>query len=470
MNNKLIIASFPLIFISVLITGQESLQVLPDNQEPQATIEKETLIYGFIRGGFYAGKDQNDNKPYISSAFSDFGLKVETGNNLNFKAFADLRFRYGTEFEKPVSRLDIREAFVTVNGKRWDLSAGQKIIRWGRADFTNPTSKLSPTNFISRSPDPEDMNMGNLLISGRWFPVPQVSINAVVIPFYRSSVLLTDPLPLPSYVNIRQIDSLITDKSMFSYGLKTDFHLQHLDFSISWFDGYDPMPGTALTKFNLDMSGGVPVPYTGLTMTPYKIKNAGFDFETTAGSLGFRGEAAWSMPYRSFKTYEYVPLQEIKWVAGTDWTTGDWRLTLEYSGKFIPDFVPATAEPILGTEPDFSQLAILLSTPGFNLEDYVRDQVGAFNRLYNYQLKEFYHSAGFRVETDLLYGKLTPSVFTLYNFTSRDFLLMPEILYKPSDGLTIKIGGEYYSGPKGSIYDIIHKFMNSLMVGLRVDF
>ena len=79
-------------------------------------------------------------------------------------------FSYGVEFLEPVNRLDIREAYVKVNGKRWDLSAGQKIVKWGRADFTNPTSKLSPQNLISRSPDREDMDMGNLLSAFNWYP------------------------------------------------------------------------------------------------------------------------------------------------------------------------------------------------------------------------------------------------------------------------------------------------------------
>ncbi len=117
---------------------------------------------------------------------------------------------------------------------------------------------------------------------------------------------------------------------------------------------------------------------------------------------------------------------------------GNWRITAEYSGKFIPDFETAPVEPFIGTEFDLAQLAILMADPDFDLEDYVRQQVGAFNRLYNYQLERSYHSAGLRIETDLFYGKLTPSVFTLYNFTSRDFLLMPELKYKPADGLTIK--------------------------------
>lgn len=461
MNNILRI----LILFFFLIPAISSAQEIPASDT-----EKTGLLYGFVRAGFYAEKNASDNKPYISSAFSDLGLKVQNKDNQLFKAFADLRFRYGTEFLKPVTRFDIREAYVTLNGKWWDVSAGQKIIKWGRADFTNPTSKLSPRNLVSRSPDSEDMDMGNLLMSARMHPSSFISLEADLIPYYRSSVLLIDPITLPSYVRINQIEALVTDKKFFSYGLKADLHLKSVDMGLSWFDGYDPMPGMALTGFNLDLSGPVPVPNTELTMTPYKIRNIGLDFETTAGSIGLRGEAAWTIPYGSSIAYEYVPFEEIKWVAGFDWTSGNWRFTAEYSGKSIIDFVPATAEPFIGTEPDPAQLAFLLSLPNFNMGEYVRQQVGAFNRLYNYQMEKAYHSAGFRIESDLFYGKLTPSVFTLYNFTSHDFLVIPELIYKPADDLAISIGGEFYSGRKGSVYDIIDEFMNCIRFSIRVDF
>ena len=78
--------------------------LIPDNN----TAGK--ILSGFVRGGFYAGIDKTDDKLYIPSAFSDFGLKFGTGNERNFKAFADIRFRYGSEFLEPVSKFDIREA------------------------------------------------------------------------------------------------------------------------------------------------------------------------------------------------------------------------------------------------------------------------------------------------------------------------------------------------------------------------
>jgi hypothetical protein len=461
----LVISAGFLFLISNLVQSQDTISAF---NSVDNSLEK--TLGGFVRGGFYSWVNKTDDKLYIPSAFSDLGLKLETGNGKNFRTFSDIRFRYGAEFQKPVSKLDIREAWVGVNGKKWNISAGQKIIKWGRCDFTNPTSKLSPLNMISRSPDREDMDMGNLLASVDYYPWERINLEAVVVPFYRSSVLIIDPIPLPDYVVINQLPSLVTEKEMFSYGIKADFHLNLFDWSLSWFEGYDPMPGIALTEFNLDMTQPIPLPYIELSVKPYKNRVLGIDFETAVGALGIRGEAAWSDPELSFKTNEYVPYPEVKWALGADWSAGIWRFTGEYSGKFVSEFSPSTVDPVIGTETDFSRIAELLAIPGFNPEDYVKLQVGAFNRLYNNQLNQYYHSAGLRLEADMMYGKLLPSVMTMYNFTSCDLLLIPEIKIKPADGLAITFGAEIYSGRKGSLFDLIDDFMNGAYVSLRVDF
>jgi hypothetical protein len=58
----------------------------------------------------------------------------------------------------------------------------------------------------------------------------------------------------------------------------------------------------------------------------------------------------------------------------------------------------------------------------------------------------------------------------MYNFTSHDLLFIPEVRFKPADGLTITAGAEYYSGRSGSLYDIADSFMNTIYVALKVDF
>jgi hypothetical protein len=427
-------------------------------------------INGFVRAGFYGDLHDNSPGPFISTGYSDLGLSVDSRIRNNFRAFADVRFRYGSEFHEPVSQVYIKEAYVDYTFNKFTVTAGQKILKWGRADFTNPTSRLNPQNYISRSPDKGDMDLGNIITAVNWLPSEKLNIRAVAVPFYKSSVLLIDPVPLPENVTIEQMNTLVTDQKLFSYGLKADFHPGGVDLGASWFEGYDPMPGIALKQFSADFTGPVPVTTAALQVTPYKTRVAGLDFETSAGIVGIRGEAAWSKPVLSYKDSEYVPLQEIKWVAGADIAVGNWRFTGEYSGKVLPGFEPSSVDPIIGTAPDYAKLAQLLATPGFDLESYVRDQVAAFNRLYNYQLKKWYQQAGLRIEADMGYGRFLPSIYTMYNFTTRDLLVVPEIRIKPVDALTLVVGAEIWSGKEGSLFYIIKDYMTSIYAGIRVDF
>jgi hypothetical protein len=456
-------ATFILLF-SMVAKGQEKSDSISVKQDSYH------FISGFIRAGFYGDLKENPGSPFVSSAYTDVALKIGAGYTGRYSFYGDLRFRYGSEFTEPVKDLTVREAFGEVNFGQFIFSAGQKIIKWGRGDFTNPTSKLNPQNYISRSPDREDMDMGNIIASLSWHPSRQIEISAVAVPFYRSSVLIIAPIPLPENVVVNEINSLVTGEELYSYGIKADIHLRGIDLGTSWFDGYDPMPGTALASFTIDLSGPVPVTATVLEMKPYSSKMAGLDFETSLGPFGLRGEAAWTKPDSSYLTHEYVPLEEIKWVAGIDYSIGNWRFTGEYSGKTLPSFTPSEVDPIFGTEPDMQQLAQMLAIPGFDLNEYIRTQVGAFNRLYNYQLEKNYHSAGLRIETDLAYGRLLPSLFTMYNFTTGDILIIPELRIKPADGLTISAGAELYYGKKGSLFDIVDNFMTSIYIGIKADF
>ena len=49
-------------------------------------------------------------------------------------------------------------------------------------------------------------------------------------------------------------------------------------------------------------------------------------------------------------------------------------------------------------------------------------------------------------------------------------MVIPEIRYKPADGLAIVAGAEIFTGRKGSLFDIVNDFMNTIYVAIRVDF
>ncbi len=148
-------------------------------------------------------------------------------------------------------------------------------------------------------------------------------------------------------------------------------HLTGLDMSLSWLDGYHPMPGIALTNFSLEMSGRVPAVQLRWEY-PYKIRNLGFDSRPLqAASIS---GVKWPGAARIILKTEDVPLSEINYVAGIDSMPGDWRLNDEYSGKTIPDFEAPAADPIIGTEIDLASLAAMMGDPDFNLNGMSGDR------------------------------------------------------------------------------------------------
>jgi hypothetical protein len=432
--------------------------------------ESFTHAGGFVRAGFYLWTDKSNHELYIPTAFSDLALKIETGNGTWLRVYADFRYRYGSEYQTPVSRPDLREAWIGYATKKLTFSAGRKIIKYGRCDFTNPTSRMTPTDMLSRSPDREDMDLANLLFSTHYFPSEKIDIEFVAIPFYRPSVLIIEPIKMPSFITLNRLPGLLAGNDMSSYSLKADFHFRKIDWGISWFDGYDPMPGIALDKFNADLGNPVPLISVILSFTPYKNRVAGLDFETSAGVTGIRGEAAYSFPNLPFRATEYVPMPEIKWALGADRTAGIWHFTAEYDGKYVTDFIQSEAEPLIGSNIDISQIAELLLNPEIDIKDYVTQQIIAFNRLYNNQIKNSYHSAALKVEAELGFSRYMPSLLAMYNITSGDLLVIPEVRIRSLDGFTITAGAEIYSGKKGSLYDLVDDFMNGAYMSVRFDF
>ncbi|MFN8239582.1 MAG: hypothetical protein U0X39_02380 [Bacteroidales bacterium] len=453
-----IIAFFILLQLSQFLSGQSD------------SLLSKRSISGFTRAGFYSYLRNLNEGEVFNSAFSDLGLKFDSNPVHGIIFSSDVRIRYGTEFSEEVSRLDVKEAYAGYSGKRLSVTAGQMIVKWGRADFTNPTSRFNPMNYLSRSPDKEDMDLGNVLFRIRWFPSPIFVLQSVISPYYRSSALFTNIIPVPDFVKIINPESHFLGSNMISYGLKADFHLKGIDMGIMFFDGFDPLPGLAMTGFSADFSGSIPVINAEMTFTPFRTRVTGFDFETSAGSLGIRGEAALSIPVLSANYHEYVPLKEAKFVLGFDYSPGNWRFTWEYSGSLMLDYFRSTVPPVIGTNPDYSQLAALLSTPGFDLAEYFRQQIGSFNRLYFNQLEKSYHNVSIKIERDISYGRIIPSITCLYNFTSTDLLIIPEIRIKAADGLSLVGGAEIYSGNKTSIYYIIKDFLTCAYVGIRADF
>lgn len=422
-------------------------------------------IGGFVRGGAcIATGNYKDN---LSAAFADAALTLNASDNKSFTGFTDIRFRSGTEFGEGVSTITVKEAWGTYYNKYISVTLGKKIIKWGKSDFFTPLSKFNPTDYALRSPDREDQDLGNLLAEVSFTPAPFIKLTAVVTPYWNPSVLVTSPLELPYNIALTIPRGLKTEKGYQSVGLRGDLTLRGIDIGAQWYKGPELLPGLRLSSADFTDPFNPAINMEGV---PYIITSASIDFEAAVSPFVLKGTFSYTKPEMEKAGNEEIPFPQLEWVAGLDWTPGAFRATLEYYGKRVLDFYQSPYDPIIGAEPDLAALAVLFSTPGFDPVEYARMQVEAFNRLYDNQLHEYYHSVGLNMETDLLYGRLVPSVSTMYNFTSHDLLILPAIKYKPSDGLTLGMGLEYYSGAKGGLYDIIDGFMDGLYVSLKIDF
>jgi hypothetical protein len=313
------------------------------------------------------------------------------------------------------------------------------------------------------------MDLGNIAASLILKPASFISVEGTVAPFYRPDVLITAPLELPESVQINQIDGLLGGESMAGYGIKLDFFLRAVDFSVSWFNGNDPLPGIRFDNADVNIIDEAVAVDIKMSVTPYRINRLGADFEAVAGRFGLRGEVSYTKPELSFREASYVPMPEVKWSAGGDVMLGDLRIGAEYTGKYITDFESTPVDPVLpGDMPPLTPEQIGMIPGG--IEGYITMQTMAFNRLYMYQLEKSYNSAGLRAERDMAASRVTAGIVAVYNFTSEELALVPSIKYRPSDGVLIIGGADIYKGREGSLFDIIDKPLTNLYLALRVDF
>ncbi len=432
---------------------------------PLAGQEKSFTTGGFVRGGAFFST--GDYPLDINAAFGDAALILTATDNMSFKGYGDLRLRTGQQFGENINSFAIREAWGMYYNRFLSISAGKKIIKWGKTDLYVPLSRFNPTDYTFRSSDFEDAELGNLLGEITFTPASFFRLSVVAAPFWNPSVLLIKPIQMPSSMQVTLPEGIRTGNGYHSWGVRGDFTFSPFDAGIQYYHGPDLMPGLSL--ISADYTNPLQ-PAISVEGVPYIISNAGFDFETTVSPFVLRGVVSLTTPDEDKGGNEEVPFRQFEWVAGLDWTPGALRVTAEYSGKKVLDFYEAPYDPILGTEPDMQQLAELFNTPGFDPAEFSRLQIEAFNRLYNNQMHEYYHSAGIRMEADLFYGRVIPSVTTLFNFTSKDLAIRLALRFKPSDGVTLSAGYEHYQGDAGGIYDIIDDFMKAAYFAIRIDF
>lgn len=432
---------------------------------------KNLSIGGFIRSALYLGSTPINEDIYLQSAFAQTGLLLKAHSGSLATAKADIRFRFGSEWQKGFSELEIREAYVDLQTGPAGFRFGKLISPWGKGTVFNPADKITPLDPTVRSPNPDDRYLGIWALQGRINLGKSLKFTGTWNPLYQPGILLIEPVPMPPYVTFLESDYPGVELDESSYGVNLDLHTSVLDASLYGFHGYHSWPGIAFDAFIVDTILLDPLALD-LYEKAYRINMAGADFSIPLGSWIIRAEGSWMTLNESRGTKEYLPFPEFSYAGEMEVGLSCLTLIAGYHGKYILDFIAPEAEASLSSGPaQFAPLieaGIPITSPLVN--EAVKGQIEAFNRLYNYQLEEFYHTAFLVMRGNFLHDQLELELPLVYHISTGEWILQPALTWMATDEIKLKAGYHGFFGPSESLFDLIGPTLNAGYIALTLTF
>lgn len=408
--------------------------------------DKNFQIGGYIRGVSYLGQENGNHLTDLKSVYGESAVNIDISGGDFAAGYAEIRLRKGFEFGAPVSEIDLREAFIELNFEKFDIKAGNQIVAWGRADGWNPTNIITPQDPIVRSPEPDDIYTGNLMANINYQLSGQLSIEGIWIPVYKPSVI---PITLSDYPgNISFLEGNYPDTKLKngSFALKVDANSARAGGSVSYFNGYQILPGIDLGNYEFDGQN------FEMEFLPraYHEQRIGLDFSTTFGSFGLRAEAAWQIPTDDYEAEAYIPNPDIEYVIGLEKDIGKLNIIAQYIGIAVLEYKDME-QP---TDP----------------EGMILNSLEKYNRLISMHQDEFSHIIFLRPSLLVMHNNLQAELLSMYNFTTEEIMISSKISYDLSDVANISAGYNYYYGKENTLYDMIDSIMNGLFAEIRVSF
>lgn len=256
--------------------------------------------------------------------------------------------------------------YLNLASEHINFRLGNQIVRWGKAD------EISPLDVVN----PEDLSLGlNRTRAERKIPIPManveflsdaLSLQGIFIPFAQKSIFHyegddwayfghLDKVYGPLGVTEEDTPQTLKDAG---YGGRLSFTLLRCDMAFSYLNHRRDIPtlvpfaipapvvpGQEGTLEDLVKFSKYGVPAYGIPPQPIRFRylreeRYGFELETTAGSLGFRGDAS----YVSSESFITASLQEqrrpvITAVGGIDYNgSGGSYINVSYSESRVQNF------------------------------------------------------------------------------------------------------------------------------------
>ena len=250
---------------------------------------------------------------------------------------------------------ELQEAYFTWtsnefgNGLTAGLKFGRQITAWGKADGIRIADILCPQNLASLgTSNYSESRLGidavKATFSGTYF-----SADAYWIPFFRPSALPFEswnplrkaliPSPAGVEVVLGDISKPELNIANSSYAARVSFWFPAIDFSLYGYYGFDDSP-------NLSYVPDMP-PKITVTGKYYRYGMAGFDLAVPAGAFVIRAESAFfierALQLGQTSLGGYERKNELRALAGIDWSKNGWTITAQYYGDVVFAYVDSLA-------------------------------------------------------------------------------------------------------------------------------
>jgi hypothetical protein len=305
----------------------------------------------------------------------------------------------------------LREAYVDLRPGPVDLRIGKQIIPWGRADRINPTDTLTPRDFTLLVPEDADQRIGTTGVSATAH-LGGTSITGIVLPTFTPHVIPIRRPPPGSTLRERTPDDPVAQGAA-----KIGQTGGRVDWSLSYYDGYDLFPDLQIASIRPD---GL-----DLVLTHQRVRVIGADAAAAVGPYTVRGEAAYT-----FTEHPSVKRPFFFLVVGADRTVpGAVYVNLQYVLRVVSDFQRSD-----------------------DIADPIRRQVAIEQALINDQLDQVKHAFAVRLARSWLDETLKAEVSAIVSPTRGDYAVRPKLAYAVTDHLKLIAGADFIGGPTRSFF------------------
>ncbi len=243
--------------------------------------------------------------------FHELMIKYQTLPKENIEIFVSTKFRFWDKnlvynlsdlsflHKSYPYEFSVWEAYCSVTGfllPNLDFKIGKQRIAWGTADKLCPTDNLNPDDFS------DIVKFGEKIpteaMSFTYWLKENIAVDFVTLPSIKPVLMPKEPIFGDTLQNVE--DTLIFPEKKIKnmmYAVKLKASLEKIDFSFSFFKGYDDFP--YVYKMNMVMVGTPP----NVSYVPQKlyygflpIKVVGADFRSEILKAGIWGEFALFLP------------------------------------------------------------------------------------------------------------------------------------------------------------------------------